>query len=171
MSDDDLIRRDCRFPNCQCAATPPHYCQAGPEFPTPIPAATPALDAAVMQRMAADLADRVSNSALARCDAAEERGELPSELDEGAAGTAGSIAAQIRRLPLPSPADRLAEALRLPEVKAAVIQSILDENGDVFDAMVEAAEWTATKDVSFNVVIGHALEAALRALTGEARHE
>lgn len=44
------------------------------------------------------------------------------------------------------------------------LETILNERGPVFDAMVDAAEDAAGKDVSFNVVVGRAIRAALAVL-------
>jgi|GEM_PF-6228408 len=58
-----------------------------------------------------------------------------------------------------------------PDPRDAVIaglETILNERGAVFDAMVDAAEDAAGKDVSFNVVIGRSLRAALAAAKGGA---
>ena len=53
--------------------------------------------------------------------------------------------------------------------KAGIValEAILNERGPVFDAMVDAAEDAAGKDVSFNVVVGRAIRAALAELQGE----
>lgn len=60
-----------------------------------------------------------------------------------------------------NPAYRCINAIpAAPEVLA--LESIL-ERGKVFDAMVEAAEDAADKGVSFNVVVGRAIRAALAA--------
>lgn len=48
----------------------------------------------------------------------------------------------------------------------AALEKILSERGAVFDAMVDAAEDAAGKGVSFNVVIGRALRAALARVKG-----
>ena len=61
------------------------------------------------------------------------------------------------------------QALILAEAKLAkagivALETILNERGLVFDAMVEAAEDAAGKDVSFNVVVGRAIRAALTML-------
>jgi len=62
-----------------------------------IPAVTPALDAAAMQRMAAEAAWSVGG---------------------GDRWTRGACQEAILALPLPTPADRLADARKLPEVAA-----------------------------------------------------
>ena len=49
----------------------------------------------------------------------------------------------------------------------AALERILRERGAVFDAMVDAAEDAAGKDVSFNVVVGRALRAAIAEIKGE----
>jgi hypothetical protein len=54
----------------------------------------------------------------------------------------------------------------IEEAGTVALEAILDERGAVFDAMVEAAEDAARKDVSFNVVIGRAILAAIRARKG-----
>ena len=68
-------------------------------------------------------------------------------------------------------ADRIeeleAKLVRSVESDVAALEKILNERGRVFDAMVEAAEDAAEKDVSFNVVVGRALRAALAELKGE----
>lgn len=51
----------------------------------------------------------------------------------------------------------------------AALERILRERGAVFDAMVDAAEDAAGKDVSFNVVIGRALRATLARVKGETK--
>ena len=54
-----------------------------------------------------------------------------------------------------------------PAVKptlAEPLEQILDARGAVFDAMVDAAEDAAGRDVSFNVVVGRALRAGVAAL-------
>lgn len=63
---------------------------------------------------------------------------------------------------------KLAKAMEGQKVKA--LEQILEERGAVFDAMVDAAEDAAGKDVSFNVVVGRALRAALAEIKGES-HE
>jgi glycine cleavage system aminomethyltransferase T len=57
----------------------------------------------------------------------------------------------------------VAEA-KLDKAGTAALETILNERGPVFDAMVDAAEDAAGKDVSFNVVVGRAIRAALTAL-------
>jgi ADP-ribose pyrophosphatase YjhB (NUDIX family) len=68
-------------------------------------------------------------------------------------------------------ADRIeeleAKLVRSVESDVAALEKILNGRGRVFDAMVEAAEDAAEKDVSFNVVVGRALRAALAELKGE----
>ena len=51
----------------------------------------------------------------------------------------------------------------------AALEKILSERGAVFDAMVDAAEDAAGKGVSFNVVIGRAIHAALVRVKGETK--
>jgi hypothetical protein len=61
-----------------------------------------------------------------------------------------------------------ADALdKLAEAGIVALETILNERGLVFDAMVDAAEDAAGKDVSFNVVIGRAIRAALAELEGK----
>ena len=60
---------------------------------------------------------------------------------------------------------KLAKAVEGQKVNA--LEQILEERGAVFDAMVDAAEDAAGKDVSFNVVVGRALRAALEEIKGE----
>jgi hypothetical protein len=62
----------------------------------------------------------------------------------------------------------LAQAVEGQKIKA--LEQILEERGAVFDAMVDAAEDAAGKDVSFNVVVGRALRAAIAEIKGES-HE
>ena len=62
---------------------------------------------------------------------------------------------------------KLAKAVEGQKVKA--LEQILEERGAVFDAMVDAAEDAAGKDVSFNVVVGRALRAAIAEIKGEKR--
>ena len=57
----------------------------------------------------------------------------------------------------------VAEA-KLAKAGIIALETILHERGLVFDAMVDAAEDAAGKDVSFNVVIGRAIRAALAVL-------
>jgi hypothetical protein len=72
-------------------------------------------------------------------------------------------------------ADMVAEHLKEVEAteaklaKAGIValETILNERGLVFDAMVEAAEDAAGKSVSFNVVVGRAIRAALAELEGQ----
>jgi ATP-dependent Clp protease ATP-binding subunit ClpA len=83
--------------------------------------------------------------------------------------TAGIIEVAVRN---PSVADYVqhwegrAEAAeaKLAEAGIIALETILSERGLVFDAMVEAAEDAAGKDVSFNVVVGRAIRAALAVL-------
>ncbi len=63
---------------------------------------------------------------------------------------------------------KLAQAVEGQKVNA--LEQILEERGAVFDAMVDAAEDAAGKDVSFNVVVGRALRAAIAEIKGES-HE
>jgi hypothetical protein len=63
---------------------------------------------------------------------------------------------------------KLAQAVEGQKIKA--LEQILEERGAVFDAMVDAAEDAAGKDVSFNVVVGRALRAAIAEIKGES-HE
>ena len=63
---------------------------------------------------------------------------------------------------------KLAKAVEGQKVNA--LEQILEERGAVFDAMVDAAEDAAGKDVSFNVVVGRALRAAIAEIKGES-HE
>jgi molecular chaperone GrpE (heat shock protein) len=56
---------------------------------------------------------------------------------------------------------------KLAKADVAALERILKERGRVFDEMVEAAEDAAGKDVSFNVVVGLALRAALAELKGD----
>ncbi len=58
--------------------------------------------------------------------------------------------------------DRLKAKLAKAGIDA--LETILNERGPVFDAMVDAAEDAAGKDVSFNVVVGRAIRAALAVL-------
>lgn len=60
---------------------------------------------------------------------------------------------------------KLAKAVEGQKVNA--LEQILEERGAVFDAMVDAAEDAAGKDVSFNVVVGRALRAAIAEIKGE----
>ena len=62
--------------------------------------------------------------------------------------------------------DNTVEELEAKLAKAgiAALETILNERGPVFDAMVDAAEDAAGKDVSFNVVVGRAIRAALTTL-------
>ena len=60
---------------------------------------------------------------------------------------------------------KLAQAVEGQKVNA--LEQILEERGAVFDAMVDAAEDAAGKDVSFNVVVGRALRAAIAEIKGE----
>jgi len=53
------------------------------------------------------------------------------------------------------------------EADVAALERILKERGRVFDAMVDAAEDAAGKGVSFNVVVGRAIRAALAELKGK----
>ena len=53
---------------------------------------------------------------------------------------------------------------KLDKEGIAALETILNERGPVFDAMVDAAEDAAGKDVSFNVVIGRAIRAGLAVL-------
>lgn len=53
----------------------------------------------------------------------------------------------------------------------AALETMLNERGPVFDAMVDAAEDAAGKDVSFNVVIGRAIRAGLAVLAELERGE
>jgi hypothetical protein len=58
-----------------------------------------------------------------------------------------------------------ADALdKLTNAGIVALDAILNERGPVFDAMVDAAEDAAGKDVSFNVVIGRAIRAGLAVL-------
>lgn len=57
----------------------------------------------------------------------------------------------------------VAEA-KLAKAGIAALETILDERGPVFDAMVEAAEDADLKHVSFNVVVSRAIRAALNEL-------
>jgi len=70
--------------------------------------------------------------------------------------------------------DREEAANRIEELEAerkeadvAALERILKEHGRVFDAMVDAAEDAAGKGVSFNVVVGRAIRAALAEIKGE----
>ena len=58
----------------------------------------------------------------------------------------------------------LAAEAKLDKAGIAALETILNERGPVFDAMVDAAEDAAGKDVSFNVVVGRAIRAALAVL-------
>ena len=61
--------------------------------------------------------------------------------------------------------ERLDEAeAKLTKAGTVALETILNERGPVFDAMVDAAEDAAGKDVSFNVVVGRAIFAALTVL-------
>ena len=62
---------------------------------------------------------------------------------------------------------KLAQAVEGQKVNA--LEQILEERGAVFDAMVDAAEDAAGKDVSFNVVVGRALRAAIAEIKGETK--
>jgi hypothetical protein len=62
---------------------------------------------------------------------------------------------------------RIDAEAKLVKSDVAALEKILNERGRVFDAMVEAAEDAAERDVSFNVVVGRALRAALKELKGE----
>lgn len=53
---------------------------------------------------------------------------------------------------------------KLTKAGVVALETILNERGPVFDAMVDAAEDAAGKDVSFNVVVGRAIRAALTML-------
>ena len=53
---------------------------------------------------------------------------------------------------------------KLAKAGTVTLETILNERGPVFDAMVDAAEDAAGKDVSFNVVVGRAIRAALAVL-------
>ena len=58
-----------------------------------------------------------------------------------------------------------ADALdKLTKAGIVALETILNDRGPVFDAMVDAAEDAAGKDVSFNVVVGRAICAALTML-------
>jgi hypothetical protein len=57
----------------------------------------------------------------------------------------------------------VAEA-KLDKAGIDALEAILNERGPVFDAMVDAAEDAAGKNVSFNVVVGRAIRAALAVL-------
>ena len=112
MSDDDLIRRG------DALALPPYDCDGDPagrfdnhvfvrrEDIRKLPPATPSLDAAAMQRMAADLIRKMLDDA----------GDHPtaSAMRRVVADWGDAILA----LPAPTPADRLGEARKLPEVAA-----------------------------------------------------
>jgi hypothetical protein len=63
-------------------------------------------------------------------------------------------------------AQEAAEA-KLAKAGIVALETILNERGLVFDAMVEAAEDAAGKGVSFNVVVGRAIRAALAELEGK----
>lgn len=56
--------------------------------------------------------------------------------------------------------QRAAEA-KLAKAGIVALETILNERGPVFDAMVEAAEDAALKDVSFNVVVWRSILAGL----------
>lgn len=53
---------------------------------------------------------------------------------------------------------------KLAKAGIVALETILNDRGPVFDAMIDAAEDAAGKDVSFNVVVGRALCAALTML-------
>jgi hypothetical protein len=53
---------------------------------------------------------------------------------------------------------------KLDKAGTVALETILNDRGPVFDAMVDAAEDAAGKDVSFNVVVGRAIRAALAEL-------
>ena len=53
---------------------------------------------------------------------------------------------------------------KLTKAGTLALETILNERGPVFDAMVDAAEDAAGKGVSFNVVVGRAIRAALAEL-------
>jgi hypothetical protein len=81
--------------------------------------------------------------------------------------------ARLRALKDALAGDKINLVSELRQVKAhlakadvTAIERILNERGRVFDAMVEAAEDAAGKDVSFNVVVGLALRVALAELKG-----
>ena len=115
--------------------------------------------------------DLTGQLAAARQDAKEAEAyaeELEKERDDyahklmQANNTYTEMHLEIERL-----SDKLAKAMEGQKIKA--LEQILEERGAVFDAMVDAAEDAAGKDVSFNVVIGRALRAALAELKGESR--
>ena len=68
-------------------------------------------------------------------------------------------------LQLLATSGQAADALdKLTKAGTLALETILNERGPVFDAMVDAAEDAAGKDVSFNVVVGRAIRAALAEL-------
>ena len=69
------------------------------------------------------------------------------------------------RLDTANKARAVAKQNKLDKEGIAALETILNERGPVFDAMVDAAEDAAGKDVSFNVVVGRAIRAALTILT------
>ncbi len=156
-SDNDLIRRGDALMCCDAIDI------AG------LPAATPALDAAAMQRMAADEASRYVQ--IRSDQIATEKAKPAHYVDipqvmrwEAGRIQASSIADAILTLPLPTPADRLAEALRLPEVAALV------------EAAANLSEWSRANTrlgTPWKLAQDHlvGLEDALRDLTREARHD
>ena len=126
--------------------------------------ATSSLDAAAMQRMAAEAIDE-AQSTYEKGAAGMAKYEDVSGFFKACAGTAEMIADKVRALPLPTPADRLAEALRLPEVQALVrgLQTIVDSYEASSELHTSYADCAAR-------LYDHA-RYALRAVTGEARHE
>lgn len=66
------------------------------------------------------------------------------------------------------PCDHNKPATDPRDAVIAGLETILNERSAVFDAMVDAAEDAAGKDVSFNVVIGRSLRAAIAAAKGGA---
>jgi hypothetical protein len=91
-----------------------------------IPAATPALDAAAMQRMAAEAALSVNAKAFRErymVEYAKKRFDqysLERNVNQALNIQAEDASEAILALPLPTPADRLADARKLPEVAALV---------------------------------------------------
>ncbi len=162
-SDNDLIRRGDAVLAVTAADKDCLGANGAREFIRAMPAATPVLDAAAMQRMAAGEASRYVQM---RSDQiATEKAKTAHCVDvaqvmrwEAGRIQASSIADAILALLLPTPADRLAEALRLPEMAALV------------EAATAARIVLAEHEPHPLPVLGKLLT-ALRPFTGEARHE
>jgi hypothetical protein len=104
--------------------------------------ATPALDAAVMQRMAAEAIEE-AKSTYEKDAVGMAKYEDVSDVFKACAGAAEVIADKVRALPLPTPADRLAEARKLPEVQA-MVEALRDASQSLVDAAEEIAELRLT---------------------------